>query len=124
MPSLLEPAVAALLDDVLDPEGRGLDPECFVGATGDLVRLIHGMPRWLGVGFATLTVAYDLSGGPHHRRDKARRARRTERWRHAPGPLRNLVDFYDKMGTFTYYSRVEERHADPHGDGTPPGEDR
>lgn len=110
---LLRPAVAALLEDVLDPEGRGLDPGCLHGATDDMLRRIAIMPRWLGVGMAALTLAYDASGGPHHRQPRDRRARRTDRWRRAPGPLKNLVDFYDKMGTFTYYTRVEAAHVGP-----------
>jgi hypothetical protein len=114
MRRLLEPAVRSFLEDVLDPESRGgLDPVAFAGATEDMLDRIAIMPRWLGVGMAALTLTLDTAGGPHHTLPKERRARRVAAWKRSPiGPLRTFVDFYEKMGTFTYYSRLE--HAGAH----------
>ena len=112
MRHVLEPAVTALLEDVLDPHGQGnLDPVAFAAAVQDLLVKLAGMPRYLGVGMKGLTVMFDLAGGPHHRRPVRDRAKRLDRWRRAPiGTLRTFVDFYEKMGTFAYYTHIERLH--------------
>ena len=113
---MLTATIRALLEDVLDPLERGLDAGCLHGAVQDMEGRIRGMPRYMGVGIAAVTVLVGLSGYP--RWSRARRLSALDRLRSGPvGPLRDFVEFYEKMGTFTYFSRVEHRV-------TPPGSPR
>lgn len=106
-PALPDPAiVSTLLEDLLDPEGRGLDPGFLAGATSDMLARVRIMPRYMGTGIVALTLLFGLGG--YTRMPKAKRVRRIERWRRSPvSPLRDFVEFYEKMGTFVYYSRME-----------------
>ncbi len=110
---MLTTSVRALLEDVLDPLDRGLDAGCLQGAVNDMEGRIRGMPRYMGTGIAAVTVLVGLSGYPRWSRE--RRLAALDRLRTGPiGPLRDFVEFYEKMGTFTYFSRVEHR-AVPRG---------
>jgi hypothetical protein len=99
--------ITTLLDDLLDPEGRGLDPRHLAGATQDMKGRVEGMPRYMGIGMTALTLLFASTG--YTRLPKARRVARIGRWRTSPVSLqRDFVEFWEKMGTFTYWSRVEK----------------
>lgn len=106
--------VSTLLEDLLDPDGRGLDPTHLAGAVGDMKARLLGMPRYMGAGMIGLTTLF--TGGPAYvALPKARRVARVETWRRSRISLRrDFVEFWEKMGTFTYYSRVEKAHS--HGE--------
>lgn len=109
---MLTAAIRTLLEDVLDPLDRGLDAGCLHGAVQDMEGRIRGMPRYMGVGIAAVTALVGASGYP--RWPRARRLKWLARLRTGPvGPLRDFVEFYEKMGTFTYFSRVEHRVGVP-----------
>jgi hypothetical protein len=60
----------------------------------------------MGIGIATVTRMFGASGYPAWPRE--RRLRALAAMRAAPvGLLRDYLDFFEKMGTFVYYSRVE-----------------
>jgi len=99
---VLTPIVRVLLEDLLDPESHGLDAGCLAGATQDMVQRMVLMPRYMGVGIAAMTLAL----GPLTRLPKARRVARWDSFRGRP-LVGDFVEFYEKMGTFTYYTRVE-----------------
>jgi len=99
--------VSPLIEDLVDPEGRGLHPDHLAGATTDMrARLTH-MPRYMGAGMVGLTLLFarmDYAGAP-----RERRLVRIARWRGSRVSLqRDFVEFWEKMGTFTYWSRVEK----------------
>ncbi len=103
----VDAAVSTLLSDLLDPEERGLDPVFLAGAAQDMKGRVRSMPRYMGAGMTALTVVFVGSG--YTRLSKARRVARIERWRRSPVSLqRDFVEFWEKMGTFTYWSRVEK----------------
>jgi hypothetical protein len=102
-----DPVVSTLLQDLLDPDGRGLDPACLQGAVSDMKARLRGMPRYMGLGMMGLTTIFAGVGYPGQPRDA--RLARVEQWRHGKVSLqRDFVEFWEKMGTFTYYSRVEK----------------
>lgn len=73
------------------------------------------MPRYMGLGLAGLTMIFDslavsTSGRRFHQLDEGAQDRLLSRWRQAPGG-RDMVDFYEKMGTFVFYSLVEEERG-------------
>ena len=110
----VDTAVSLLLTDLLDPDGRGLDTACLAGATQDMKGRVQGMPRYMGVGMTALTGLFLGSG--YTMLPKERRVRRIQRWRTSPISIqRDFVEFWEKMGTFTYWSRIEARdhHAYP-----------
>ncbi|MES2644417.1 MAG: hypothetical protein V4850_33330 [Myxococcota bacterium] len=103
----VDAAVSTLIDDLLDPHGEGLDPTFLAGATQDMKGRVRGMPTYMGAGMAALTVLFVASG--YTRLPKARRVARIESWRRSPISLqRDFVEFWEKMSTFTYFSRVEK----------------
>ena len=110
MPS--ERFVAALLRDLLDPQGRGLDDAFLAGATQDMKARVAGMPRYMGAGITALALVFASTG--YERWSAARRLAFLHRWRTSPlSPMRDFVEFYEKMGTFVYWSRVEHATAGP-----------
>lgn len=113
----VDSAVSLLLTDLLDPEGRGLDAACLAGATQDMKGRVQGMPRYMGIGMTALTGIFLGSGYPML--PKASRLRRIQRWRTSPISIqRDFVEFWEKMGTFTYWSRIESRsHETGHDTG-------
>ena len=119
LPRLLSPEVSAglpaglvttILLDVLDPEGAGaLDPVCLAGAARDMYGRIRGMPKYLGGGIVALTRLYGVG---YARLPRDRRLARLEAWRASPVSFcRDFVEFWEKMGTFVYYSNLEHRLA-------------
>lgn len=103
--------VSTLLADLLDPDGHGLDAELLAGAVQDMKGRLKCMPRYMGIGMLGLTAVFAGSG--YVGLAKERRLRRIARWRASPISLqRSFVEFWEKMGTFTYWSRVEKaRHG-------------
>ena len=99
--------IRTLLEDLLDPTGRGLDAACLNGAIEDMRGRVRGMPRYMGAGMTALTLTFALTGYTHL--PKERRVARLDAWRKGPVSLmRDFVEFWEKMGTFTYWSRVEK----------------
>jgi hypothetical protein len=99
---VLHRTVHVLLEDLLDPHASGLDAECLDGATEDMLERIRRMPRYMGLGIAAMTVAAaPLARLPRERRLAVLRALRGR-------PLvGDFVELYEKMGTFTYFARLE-----------------
>ena len=105
--------VLTLLSDLLDPDGHGLDATHLAGAAQDMKGRIKCMPRYMGIGMAALTGLFVGSG--YVGLPKAWRVRRIARWRGSPISLqRSFVEFWEKMGTFTYWSRVEKARHEAH----------
>lgn len=105
----LAPTVAALLRTLLAPTSTTPHE---ARLTAEMIQRIRGMPRYMGLGVAGLTVVFDsLAVSTHGRRfhqlDATTQDRLVGRWRKAPGG-KDMIDFYEKMGTFVFYSLVEE----------------
>lgn len=99
--------VSTLIQDLVDPEGRGLDPAHVAAAVGDMKARLRYMPRYMGMGMLGLTLAFSRVGYAGLPREA--RLARIERWRKGPVSLqRDFVEFWEKMSTFTYWSRVEK----------------
>lgn len=106
--------VSQLIQDLVDPEGRGLDPAHVAGAAGDMQARLRYMPSYMGAGMTGLTLVFARVGYASLPRE--RRLARIERWRKGPVSLqRDFVEFWEKMGTFTYWSRVEKAELAAHG---------
>lgn len=102
--------VATLLQDLLDPDARGLDPAALSGAVDDMKARVRGMPRYLGAGMTALTLVFGASG--YRRWPRAQRLAWIHGWRTSPAsPTRDFIEFYEKMGTFVYWSRIEHAQA-------------
>ncbi len=103
----VDAVLSLLLEDLLDPTSRGLDAACLAGATQDMKGRVRIMPRYMGGGMTALTVLFVANG--YTRRPKEERVAQIERWRTSRVSLqRDFVEFWEKMGTFTYWSRVEK----------------
>lgn len=120
------PVVESLVDTVLCTElGREeLGEEVrFVPETRDmLVYKLEHMPEFFGLGMFGVTLAFDAygaarSGGtPFRRLPLTERRARLDEWKASPvGLFRSFTQFYEKMGSFVYYSFIEEAEQ-PHGD--------
>lgn len=112
----LQPVVRQLVADVV-ADDRGVLPagESHVDEAAEFVMdRVGGMAPHLGTGMAGLTLAFDAycsgqAGGlRYHQQDIVSRRRHFEAWRKLPGPLQSWTTFYEKMGTFAYWSVVEE----------------
>ncbi len=104
-------AVRLLLLDLLDPASHGLDAGCLADATQDMKGRVRHMPRYLGAGMQILTAMFLGSG--YTFLPKASRVARIQRWRTSPLSIqRDFIEFWEKMGTFTYWSRVEASRPD------------
>ncbi len=110
--SRLRPVVAQLIRDLVAEENDG---EAYVDeATDVLLARIGGMAPHLATGMVGLTLTFDsfaaLRGGRSYAGLGAdQRAACLDLWRGLPGPLGSWSQFYEKMGTFAYWSVVEER---------------
>ena len=122
MKSVLKRTVTAIaeaaLTDQLGAPPEAADAEA-VGAL--LLQKLEGMPRFLGGGMRGVTLLFELAplptrGRPYHRLPLGERQARLKALKSAPLPaLRDFVSFYEKMGVFAYYCRVEAQGA--HGEG-------
>ena len=118
------PSMAHIVDTVLCTQ-RGVDAlegQPFVDETRDMLwTKLEAMPELFGVGMMGMTLAFSAYAGARGGRslaaqDLAQRQARLDEWRSSPvGLLRSFTQFYEKMGTFVYYSHVEEAES-PHGD--------
>ncbi len=111
----MSPVVQALVEVLVVPPDQVREQnEVIEKTTAELVRKVGAMPRYMGIAIVILTWAFDFWGILHGgRRFRAlgdrRRLRQLAAWRRAPlGPMRDLVEFYEKMGTFVFWSYREE----------------
>lgn len=105
----LSPTVTALLRTLLAPTDTTRHE---ARLTEEMLARLRGMPRYMGVGVAGLTVAFDSAalatrGRRFHQLDVEAQRAHLALWRKAPLAA-DMVDFYEKMGTFVFYSLVEE----------------
>ncbi len=113
-----QPAVAGIVEAVIAAELRrdNLQGVPHIDATAhDVLGKIAAMPPHLSAGMLGLVLLFE-----HHTGRRASAMSLPERqallakWRQSPiGPLRQLVQFYEKMGTFIFYSHVEEELMPP-----------
>jgi hypothetical protein len=109
--------VSGLAEAIIAAEvGRGehSDP-VHVLKTGELLlQRITQMPPHLSFGMLILVLSFDRfcrsrAGGPVAKLSNPARLEMLGSWKTSPiGPLRQFVQFYEKMGSFVYYSCVEE----------------
>ncbi len=114
--SAAEPVVRSLLETVVSAE-LGVDTLDGVThldeATEVLMHKLTHMPTHLGLGMQGLTLVFDaagaLTGRPFRMKSLPARRRQLAVMKGAPvGLLRDFVAFYEKMGSFVYYSILEE----------------
>ncbi len=121
----VEPVVDSLVDTVLCSElGKdALDEGVrFVPETRDmLIYKLEHMPEFFGLGMFGVTIAFDAYGAaraggtPFRKQSLEERRARLEEWKSSPvGLFRSFTQFYEKMGSFVYYSFIEEVEQ-PHG---------
>ncbi len=81
--------------------------------TTEVVRKVTAMPRYMGLGIQLLTHVFDwwglLHGGRRFRSlSREQQQRQVSLWRRAPlGLMRDTIEFYEKMGTFVFWSYQE-----------------
>lgn len=112
----VEPVVRSLVETVLSSE-LGMDDLGGLAHLDETVsvlmhKLTH-MPTHLSLGMQGMTLAFDALGalGGRPFRSKALPARRRQLavMKNAPlGLMRDFAAFYEKMGSFVYYSILEE----------------
>ena len=84
--------------------------------TTEVVRKVSAMPRYMGLGMQLLTLVFDwwglFTGGRRFRAlPRPQRERQVRLWRNSPlGLMRDTVEFYEKMGTFVFWSGREDPH--------------
>ena len=118
MTALYLPLVRRLVETIVVDANPAMREEATLATAGQmLLGKVLAMPRYLGLPmFVLLTVfevyAIALCGLPFRWAGAAGRARVVRHWRsHPVGPFRDFGQFYEKMGTFLYYSLIEEREA-------------
>jgi hypothetical protein len=112
------PVVRALVACfVVHPDQEeALGPELDTTTT-EVVRKVSAMPRYMSLGMHLLTVVFDwwglLTAGRRFRAlPRAQRERQVRVWQGSPlGLMRDTVEFYEKMGTFVFWSGREEPHG-------------
>lgn len=103
-----ETTLRALLEDVLDPDGAGLDHARLDLAAAQLAGLFEDMPPHVGAGLRALVLVLGAGGrGAYAGLPRARRIARLRRYQRLPG-WKDLVSFVEKMGGFVWFSLVEE----------------
>ena len=116
--SAIEPTVRSILDTLicreLETESASSEP-FFEETVEGMLEKLFGMPQYLALGMVGLTLVFDrygtLSGGRFSSLSLDQRHAQLRKWKFSPvGPMRDFVAFYEKMGTFVYYSHVEEGH--------------
>lgn len=112
----LAPVIEPLLEAVMVSElgsPEALVPEVLAQTARTMTAKVRQMPRFMGLGIAALTVAFDADGvrfGGRRFRDNALddRMEQARRWRESRLPLLpDFMDFYGKMGVFVYWSHHE-----------------
>lgn len=112
----VEPVVRSLLETVVSGE-LGVDDLRGVAHLDEAVevlmhKLVH-MPTHLSLGMQAMTLAFDaagaVSGRPFRVKSLPARRRQLAIMKGAPvGLLRDFAAFYEKMGSFVFYSIIEE----------------
>jgi len=111
------PVVSGLAEAVISAEvGQSeISGLPHIAQTGEiLLKRITQMPPHLSVGMLILVLSFDAfcrakAGKGVAALDNTGRQEMLMRWKDSPiGPLRQFVQFYEKMGSFVYYSCVEE----------------
>ncbi len=101
---------------VVAPDQEGALAGELDATTTELVRKVGAMPRYMGLGIQVLTVVFEcwglLTGGRRFSRlARPKRERQIQTWQGSPiGLMRDTVEFYEKMGTFVFWSGREEPH--------------
>ncbi len=110
------PVVRSLVETVISAE-LGVDDLSGVRhvdeTTAVLMHKLLNMPTHLSLGMQGMTLAFDaagaLTGRPFRSKSLAARRRQLGWMKGAPvGLLRDFAAFYEKMGSFVYYSIIEE----------------
>ena len=109
-------AIRGITEVVISRETGALEDELELvdETTSELMERITAMPPHLGFGMVALVRLFETSavasGAVASNLTLVNRAILLERWRRAPlGPARDFVTFFDKMGAFVYYSKLEGR---------------
>ncbi|MBN1334900.1 MAG: hypothetical protein JXB39_02965 [Deltaproteobacteria bacterium] len=111
---VVRPTVASVVETLVAESEGPADPEILDRASHTMLGRIQAMPRYIGLPMMAATLAFDASGVAFGRRPfrflpPEARARVLEAWRNAPvGVFRTFVEFYEKMGTFVYFSEKDE----------------
>lgn len=112
----LLPVIAPLLETVMLAELGGPEAvrrDVLAQTTATMAGKLRQMPRFMGLGIAALTLAFDADGvrfGGGRFRDNPAEARlaQARAWRDSALPfLPDFMDFYGKMGVFVYWSHHE-----------------
>lgn len=116
------PVVSGLAEAIIAAEvGRGErpDPDHIRKTGAVLLQRIGQMPPHLSFGMLLLVLSFDRfcrmrAGRAVAELSNDERLEMLGRWKVSPvGPLRQFVQFYEKMGSFVYYSCVEEDMMPP-----------
>lgn len=116
MRQAVEPVVRSLVETVISSE-LGVDDLAgipHVDETVDvLMHKLMNMPLHLSLGMQGMTLFFDaagaVSGRPFRFKSLPARRRQLAVMKGAPvGLLRDFAAFYEKMGSFVYYSVIEE----------------
>lgn len=111
--ALFETTLHAVLEDVLDPEGAGLDRARLDTAAAQLAGLFDDMPPHVGAGLRALVLVLGVGGrGAYAGLPRARRLARLRRYQRLPG-WKDLVSFVEKMGGFVWFSLGEDEEEGP-----------
>ena len=115
--SAVAPVVRSLVETVISAE-LGRDDLSGVAHLDEAVEVmmhkVMNMPTHLSWGMLGMTLAFDaagtMSGGrPFRMKPMAARRKQLNWMKGAPlGLLRDFAAFYEKMGSFSYYSLIEE----------------
>jgi hypothetical protein len=113
-----DPVIGEIVGCVVAAEVGGaaeIDPAAIGPAVEVMRNKVRSMPPHLGAGMVLFTHVFDayglVTGGrPFHSLSEEERRQQLSAWRESPiGFCRDFVDFYEKMGIFSYWSVVEEQ---------------
>ncbi len=111
---VLRPTVSSVVESLVAEAEGAADPAILERASRTMMGRLRAMPRFIGLPMMAATLAFDASGVAFGRRPfrslpPEARARVLAAWRTAPvGVFRTFVEFYEKMGTFVYFSEKYE----------------
>jgi hypothetical protein len=121
---VLRPTVSSVVEALVSETEGEADPEILDRASRTMMGRLRAMPRFIGLPMMAATLVFDGSGVVFGRRPfrslpPEARARVLNAWRRAPvGVFRTFVEFYEKMGTFVYFSeKYESGEAASDGEG-------
>ena len=111
---VIRPVVSSVVESLIAETGGQVDPEILARATRTMMGRLGAMPRFIGLPMMGATLVFDgsglvLGGRPFRSLPPDARARVLAAWRRSPvGVFRTFVEFYEKMGTFVYFSEKYE----------------